>query len=188
MHYPRRQATRDRRSVVTEAEMTHSCSPRCRTSVALWSTGCSPGGITIGRMTATGTVTIYAVQNISSPVDITAGPDGAMWFTSSGNVIGQITTSVTHDQSIHPHLGSGRNNGHHHRPQPGRATKVSFGGTAATIVSDTACGCREAHPRHATRRYSLIRPPTRACLRIRYCPRSIGSGSGFSGAAPSSDL
>ena len=25
----------------------------------------------------------------------------------------------------------------------------------------------------------MIRPPTRACLRIRYCPRSIGSGSGF---------
>ena len=46
--------------------------------------------------------------------------------------------SDTHDQSIHPHLGSGRNNGHHHRPQPGQATKVSFGGTAATIVSDTA--------------------------------------------------
>ena len=66
-----------------------------RTSVALWSTGCSPGGITIGRMTTTGAVTNYAVHNISSPVDITAGPDGAMWFTASGNVIGRITTSVT---------------------------------------------------------------------------------------------
>ena len=31
----------------------------------------------------------------------------------------------------------------------------------------TACRCREPHPRHATRRYSLIRPPTRACLRTR---------------------
>jgi hypothetical protein len=48
------------------------------------------------------------------------------------------------------------------------------------------CGCREPHPRHATRRYSLIRPPTRACLGAQYCSRSIGSGSGFSGAAPSS--
>ena len=47
-----------------------------------------------------------------------------------------------------------------------------------------ACGCREPHPRHATRRYSLIKPPTRACLRTRYCSRSTGSGSGFSGAAP----
>jgi hypothetical protein len=33
--------------------------------------------------------------------------------------------SDTHDQSIHPHLGSGRNNGHHHRPQPGRARSAS---------------------------------------------------------------
>jgi putative transposase len=39
-------------------------------------------------------------------------------------------------------------------------------------------------PRHATRRYSLIRPPARVCLRTRYCSRSTGSGSGFSGAAP----
>ena len=30
-------------------------------------------------------------------------------------------------------------------------------------------------------------PPTRACLRTRYCSRSTGSGSGFSGAAASSD-
>ena len=56
---------------------------------------------------------------------------------------------------------------------------LSFG----PFVSDYTCGCREPHPRHATRRYSLIRPPTRACLRTRYCSRSTGSGSGFSGAA-----
>jgi hypothetical protein len=30
------------------------------------------------------------------------------------------------------------------------------------------CGCRELHPRHATRRYSPIMPPTRAFLRTRY--------------------
>jgi hypothetical protein len=29
----------------------------------------------------------------------------------------------------------------------------------------SACGCREPHPRYATRRYSLIRPLTRVCLR-----------------------
>ena len=44
------------------------------------------------------------------------------------------------------------------------------------------CECRKSHPRHPTRRYSLIRPPTRECLRTRYCSRSTGSG--FSGAAP----
>ena len=38
------------------------------------------------------------------------------------------------------------------------------------------CGCREPHPRHATRRYSLIRLPVRACLRTRYCSRSTGRG------------
>ena len=50
-------------------------------------------------------------------------------------------------------------------------------------ISDRSCGCRELHPRHATRRYSLIRPPARACLRTRYCSRSTGWGSGLRGAA-----
>ena len=50
-----------------------------------------------------------------------------------------------------------------------------------------ACGCRQSHPRHATRRYSLIVPPTRVCLRTRYWPRMTGCGSGFSGAAASSE-
>jgi putative transposase len=52
------------------------------------------------------------------------------------------------------------------------------------VMEIGTCGCREPHPPHATRRYSLIRPPTRACLRTRYCSRSTGPGSGFSGAAP----
>ena len=38
-------------------------------------------------------------------------------------------------------------------------------------------------PRHATRRYSLIRPPTRAWCRTRCSPGLTGSRSGFSGAA-----
>jgi len=50
-----------------------------------------------------------------------------------------------------------------------------------------SCGCRKPRPCHASRRYSLIRPPARACFRTPYCSRSTGSGSGFSGAAPSSD-
>jgi ATP-dependent Clp protease ATP-binding subunit ClpC len=57
----------------------------------------------------------------------------------------------------------------------------------AIDLIDEACGCRQSHPRHATRRYSLIVPPTRVCLRIRYCPRMTGCGSGFSGAAASSE-
>ena len=49
------------------------------------------------------------------------------------------------------------------------------------------CECRKRHPCLATRRYSLIVPPTRVCLRTRYCSRSTGLGRGFSGAAASSD-
>ena len=55
------------------------------------------------------------------------------------------------------------------------------------FAASGACGCREPRPRHATRRYSLTMPPTRGCLRTRCCSRSTGSGSGFSGAAESSD-
>jgi len=51
----------------------------------------------------------------------------------------------------------------------------------------SACACRKVRPGHATRRYSLIRPPARVCLRTRYCSRSTGSGSGVSGAAPCSE-
>lgn len=47
----------------------------------------------------------------------------------------------------------------------------------------SACGCRQSHPHRAARRYSLIVPPARVCLRTRYCPGTAGCGSGFSGAA-----
>ena len=43
----------------------------------------------------------------------------------------------------------------------------------------SACACRKPRPGHATRRYSLTRPPARVCLRTRYCSRSTGSGSGL---------
>ena len=64
-----------------------------------------------------------------------------------------------------------------------RERDAKFTGVFDEIFA-SECGCREPHPRHATRRYSLIRPPTRACLRTQYCSRSTGSGSGLSGAAP----
>jgi virginiamycin B lyase len=38
-----------------------------------------------------GTVTEFPVK--SSPLGITAGPDGALWFTESAAAIGRITTS-----------------------------------------------------------------------------------------------
>jgi hypothetical protein len=69
------------------------------------------------------------------------------------------------------------------RPAAGR----SASGSAASLSSSTNCECRELHPCHATRRYSLTMPPTRGFLRTRCCSSWTGSGSGFSGAAESSD-
>jgi hypothetical protein len=51
---------------------------------------------TSGRITTAGVVTNYADPSISSPEGITAGPDGALWFTNfSNSSIGRITTDVT---------------------------------------------------------------------------------------------
>ena len=57
----------------------------------------------------------------------------------------------------------------------------------ATAPTPAPCWCRQSHPRHATRRYSLIMPPVRVCLRTPYWPRMTGRGSGFSGAAECSE-
>src|ERR1039458_2581928 len=68
-------------------------------------------------------------------------------------------------------------------------TQVKAGAASSTAMIMVtsrmmSCACREPRPRHATRRYSLIRPPARASFRMRYCSRSTGSGSCVSGAAP----
>ena len=51
------------------------------------------GGNNIGRITPTGTITEFPIpEPRSEPLDITAGPDGNLWFTESfGNRIGRIT-------------------------------------------------------------------------------------------------
>jgi streptogramin lyase len=104
----------------------------------LWYTGCPGSPLNIGRMSTAGAVKIYMVQNISNPVDITAGPDGAMWFTAN-NVIGRITTSVTPQISgFTPTSGPAGTAVTITGLNLSGATKVSFGGTAATIVTDTA--------------------------------------------------
>ena len=69
---------------------------------ALWFTnltggsGCSthaaPCG-SIGRITTSGTVTDYTDPGFSHPQRITAGPDGALWFTQGDDAIGRITTT-----------------------------------------------------------------------------------------------
>ena len=44
------------------------------------------------RMTPAGVVTPFTDPSINAPGDITAGPDGNIWFTNSGsNSIGRIT-------------------------------------------------------------------------------------------------
>ena len=48
----------------------------------------------IGRITTAGVISRYTGTGILDPEGITAGPDGALWFTNWGNnSIGRITTS-----------------------------------------------------------------------------------------------
>ena len=92
------------------------------------------------------------------------GPDG---------LLKQLTKTVLEtalNQELTEHLG------HEKHGQP-----------VAGNVRNGACACRKPRPRHATRRYSLIRQAVQVCLRMRYRARSTGSGRGFSGAAASSD-
>ena len=52
--------------------------------------------LSIGRITTAGKVTNFTGTGISSPSGITAGPDGALWFTNdalNSNTIGRITTA-----------------------------------------------------------------------------------------------
>ena len=63
---------------------------------AMWFTNYTPAAPvgTIGRITTTGTVTVFSSPKIFGPSGITSGPDGALWFTNyAGDTIGRITTS-----------------------------------------------------------------------------------------------
>ena len=55
------------------------------------------GTSAIGRITPTGTITLFPIANpAAQPDEITAGPDGNLWFTDPGdNAIGRVTTSGT---------------------------------------------------------------------------------------------
>lgn len=47
----------------------------------------------IGRITTAGVVTTYTAPGVYDPTSITAGPDGALWFTNFGSdTIGRVTT------------------------------------------------------------------------------------------------
>ena len=52
--------------------------------------------LTVGTAAASGAgkVTIYTGTGVDNPIEIAAGPDGALWFTNYGNgSIGRITTA-----------------------------------------------------------------------------------------------
>ncbi len=61
----------------------------------------------IGRITTSGAVTNYTDPSISGPSGITAGPDGALWFTNyATSSIGRITTSGVVTNYTDPSIGS----------------------------------------------------------------------------------
>jgi len=50
--------------------------------------------VEIGRITTSGDITFYSLNDgFTLPSEITAGPDGALWFTEEYGGIGRITTS-----------------------------------------------------------------------------------------------
>ena len=58
----------------------------------LWFTNTGTGADSIGRITPTGEVDIFADPTIDDPRGIAAGPDGNLWFTNRfGGSIGRIT-------------------------------------------------------------------------------------------------
>jgi virginiamycin B lyase len=52
-------------------------------------------GRDIGRITTAGTITEFPASTLGPALNITAGPDGALWFTEFNDAIGRISTSGT---------------------------------------------------------------------------------------------
>ncbi len=82
---------------------TDLCLPSLEVTVAPPTTTSAPTTTAAPTTTTTTTtpgtpiaITSYADATIKTPIDITAGPDGALWFTNAGNdSIGRITTDGT---------------------------------------------------------------------------------------------
>jgi virginiamycin B lyase len=53
------------------------------------------GDTSVGRITPTGTVTLFAVPTTGGLGGIAAGPDGNLWFTEGGNYLDRITPAGT---------------------------------------------------------------------------------------------
>ena len=115
---------------------------------ALWFTK----GHAVGRITTTGArSTVYRGTNNSATYGIAAGPDGALWFTVTNSSIGRIATAVTPAiVSFTPTSGAVRTTvtitGHNLTG----ASEVTFNGTPAAVVSDTATTVVTAVPAGAS--------------------------------------
>ena len=98
----------------------------------------------IGRITPTGTITLFPI-GVGNPTGITAGPDGALWFTNhDSGTIGRITTAGAVSTYVGP-TGSAR----------GRRTSPP--GPTASCGSRTTTTASDGSPRRA------------------WCPPSLGS-------------
>ena len=89
------------------------CLPSMKVEVLPSTTTTVPPSTTSGPTTTTtvpGTfspITSYSDSTIRSPIDITVGPDGALWFTNAGNdSIGRITTNGVISNFTDPSIAS----------------------------------------------------------------------------------
>jgi len=113
---------------------------------------------TAAPATGTGKITIYSSSKIRlanrpyTSDGITAGPDGALWFTNpDGNTIGRITTPVTPAICMKtPTSGAPGTRVTITGSNLSPATHVTFNGTTARIVSGTATHLVTVVPAGAT--------------------------------------
>ena len=105
---------------------------------ALWFV--NNGNGSIGQITTAGVISNFTAATVSGPIWIAAGSDGALWFTNNSDTsVGRITTNVTPDaKSFTPTSGPIGQNVTITGKNLSGATKVTFNGTKAKIVSDTA--------------------------------------------------
>src|SRR5690606_12005666 len=63
------------------------------------------GDESLGAITTAGTITIIDDEDIDDPVDVAAGPDGNVWFTSSdADAIGRVTPTGGLSFFTHPFI------------------------------------------------------------------------------------
>ena len=141
---------------------------------ALWFTNLGGGGVdgdgnnffipsSVGRITTAGVLSGYTSPYISDTRTtgadfagiITAGPDGAVWFTNNNNSIGRIATGFGTPliTSVSPTSGPVGTTVKIRGTALEEATSVTFNHVTATIVSDSATKIVVTVPPGATTGY-----------------------------------